>query len=225
MLLADRVKPDLIKAIQQAVNPSADLKRGLAVMEQWNNLVAAESRGGVLFQRFWDTYSVAAKRPYAVAWDGNRPAVTPYGLGDYELAVKHFEDAVRWTRAKYGSESVAWGDVHRVRLGDLDLPADGAVGTYGLFRVMGFADQLDGKRVAGTAEKGKQMVGGGDGWVFAVEFTKPLTAYSVLAYGQTSNVGSKHSTDQAKLFLDHRFKRAAFTEAEIRANLEREYRP
>jgi acyl-homoserine lactone acylase PvdQ len=50
-------------------------------------------------------------------------------------------------------------------------------------------------------------------------------AYSVLAYGQTSNLQSKHSSDQLRLFANHQYKRAWFSEADIKANLEREYRP
>jgi acyl-homoserine-lactone acylase len=225
MLLADRVKPDLIKAIKQVKAPSEDLQRGLAVLEAWDNRTAAESKGGVLFQRFWDTYRAAARQPYAVAWDVKNPAKTPYGLAEASLAVKHFEEAVRWTRQTYGAESVAWGQAHRIRLGDLDLPANGASGEYGLFHVVQFGQAPDGKRVVGTVEKNRPMVGGGDGWIFAVEFTQPVTAYSLLAYGQTTNPASKHSTDQVKLYAAHQFKRAWFTEAEIKANLEREYRP
>jgi acyl-homoserine lactone acylase PvdQ len=47
----------------------------------------------------------------------------------------------------------------------------------------------------------------------------------VLAYGQTSNLQSKHSSDQLRLFANHQYKRAWFSEADIKANLEREYRP
>lgn len=82
-----------------------------------------------------------------------------------------------------------------------------------------------GKHIVGTVANDKPMFGGGDGWIMAVEFTKPVTAYSVLAYGQTTNLKSKHSTDQLRLFANHLYKRAWFTEAEIKANLEREYRP
>jgi acyl-homoserine-lactone acylase len=225
MLLADRVKPDLIGAIKRSQNPSDDLKKGLAAIEAWDNRTAADSRGGVLFQRFWETYSAAVREPFAVAWDAKSPAKTPRGLSDAGMAVRHLEDAVRWTRQKFGSESVAWGDAHRIRLGDLDLPATGASGTYGLFHVVQFGEAPDGKRVVGTIERGKLMAGGGDGWIFAVEFSKPLIAYSLLAYGQTTNTASKHSTDQAPLFAKGQFKRVRFTEAEIKANLEREYRP
>ncbi len=225
MLLADRVKPDLIKAIKAVDNPSEDLKRGLAVIVAWDNRTAADSRGGVLFQRFWDTYSSEVKQPFAAAWDARNPAKTPYGLSDAATAVKRFEDAVRWTRQRFGAENVAWGDAHRIRLGDLDLPATGANGIYGLFHNMQFGEAPDGKCVVGTIERGKPMVGGGDGWIFAVEFSKPMTAYSLLAYGETTNPASKHSTDQAPLFAKGQFKRIWFTEAEIKANLEREYRP
>ena len=33
----------------------------------------------------------------------------------------------------------AWGEVNRFRAGALDLPGDGATGTYGTYRVMTFA--------------------------------------------------------------------------------------
>jgi acyl-homoserine-lactone acylase len=225
MLLADRVKPDLMKAIRQTQNPSADLQKGLAVMEAWDNRTSVDSRGGVLFKRFWDTYSVAVKQPFAVSFDPKNAAKTPYGLSAAAVAVQQFEDAVRWTRKTFGAEDVAWGDAHRIRLGDLDLPVSGESGNYGLFRVTGFGQAPDGKRVMGTIERGKPMVGGGDGWTFAVEFSQPVVAYSLTAYGQTTNTASRHSVDQARLYANHLYKRAWFSEAEIKANLERAYRP
>jgi acyl-homoserine-lactone acylase len=225
MLLADRVKPGLVQAIKDARNPSADLQSGLKVLEAWDNRTAADSRGGVLFQRFWDTYSRAVKQPFAAGWDRKQPTKTPHGVSDAALAVKHLEEAVRWTRRQYGAEDVKWGDVHRIRLGDVDLPATGADGAYGLFHVVVFRQAPDGKRVVGTISPGKPMAGGGDGFIFAVEFSSPPRAYTLLAYGQTSNPKSRHSTDQARLFARGQLKPARFTEADIKAHLEREYRP
>ena len=225
MLVADRVKPDLIKALRATASPSEEIKRGLAVIESWDNTTSRNARGAVLFKRFWDTYTQENKNPYSVAWDEGDPGRTPRGLSDARLAARMFEEAVRWTRQTYGSEAVAWGDVHRVRLGELDLAVGGESGLYGVFRVMQFAQAKDGKLVVGEVERGKQMQGGGDGWIFAVEFSKPITAYSVLAYGETRNPASKHSTDQAALFANEQYKKALFTEAEIKANLERSYHP
>ena len=68
MLLAERVKPDLIEAVRTANaggDGSADVRSqltdGLAALEAWDNTVSAESRGAVLFQRFWDLYSRAVR--------------------------------------------------------------------------------------------------------------------------------------------------------------------
>ncbi len=228
MLLADRVKPDLAAAVRRALESgraSEDLKKGLAVIEQWNNQASADAKGAVLFQRFMDMYLEAVAKPYRIEWDANNPAKTPEGLGDPAAAVKHFEDAVVWTRQKYGREDIAWGEVHRFRFKGIDLPADGADGKYGAFRVVGFSEMPDGKRLAGWTSDEEPLVGRGDGWVLAVEFGKPVKAFSVLAYGQTTNSNSKHSRDQIELFTTHRYKPVWFTEAQIQANLEREYRP
>ena len=225
MLVAERVKPDLVRAIKALPELSDELRQGLEVLERWDNQVSAGSRGAVLFQRFWDQYRAALKEPFATPWNERNPAQTPAGLADTTLAVKHFQDAVRWTRETYGSEAVAWGEVHRFRFKDIDLPADGASGIYGLFRVVGFSQPRDGKRVAGWTADGEPLVGSGDAWVLAVEFSRPVVAYSVLAYGQTTKSASPHSRDQIHLFADHSYKRVRFTEAEIKANLERSYHP
>jgi len=216
---------DLMAARRAGAVRSAFSQAAVRALRSWDNRVAAESRGAVLFQRFWDTYSRAVEQPYAAPWDPQRPAQTPYGLADTAAALKHLEDAVRWCRQAYGSEDVAWGEVHRFRFGALDLPGDGANGTYGLFRVVRFQELPDGKRVAGRIRENEPPIGFGDAWVLAVEFSRPVRARSILAYGQTTRSASKHSSDQIGLFASHRLRPVWFTEEEIRANLESEYRP
>jgi acyl-homoserine-lactone acylase len=225
MLLADRVKPALLEAGREVKDPPADLQRGIKTLAAWDNRVSADSRGGVLFQRFWDTYSQGNAQPFRTPWDPQQPTSTPSGLADSTLALKRLEDAVRWTRQTYGSEDVAWGEVHRFRAGALNLPGDGANGTYGLFRVVRFADMPDGTRIAGQVQENELPVGFGDAWVITVQFSRPIQAMSVLAYGQTTRTASNHSSDQIRLFAAHQLRPIWFTEAEIKANLEREYHP
>ncbi len=225
MLLADRVKPDLVKALKAMPNRSDDLQKGLAVLEAWDNQAATTSKGAMLFLQFWDRYANAVKQPFAVAWDKTNPGQTPSGLADPAAAVNAFAEAVQLMRKTYGSEAVAWGDVNRYRFNGIDLPADGAPGNYGLFRVMRYTPQPDGKRVAGWIGADKPLAGFGDAWVLAVEFAKPVKAYSILAYGQSADANSKHSRDQIELYAKHQYKKLWFTEAEIKANLERTYRP
>ena len=146
MLLAERVKPDLIEAVRAANaggNGSADVRShltdGLAALEAWDNTVSAGSRGAVLFQRFWDLYSRAV-RPAVRDAVGRVSVRRPRRAASATAAaaVTHLAAAVRAVREQFGSERVAWGDVHRFRAGSLDLPGDGITGTYGAYRVMTF---------------------------------------------------------------------------------------
>jgi acyl-homoserine-lactone acylase len=226
MLLAERVKRDVIDAVRTTAEASDDAKTGAEILEGWDDKVAPASRGAVLFQRFWDLYSEAVRPPFATPWQEANFATTPTGIADRAAAVRHLEAAVRAVRTQYGSPSVAWGEVNRFRAGALDLPGDGATGTYGTYRVMTFAASDDPKvRVAGHLPGRDTPVGFGDGWVLLVDFSKPGQAWSVLAYGQTTNAKSPHSSDQLQLFADHKLRRAWYSEADIKANLSREYRP
>ena len=226
MLLADRVKAHVVRAVRSSSSASDAARAGADVLETWDNTVSADSRGSVLFQQFWDGYSEEIRQPFANPWSDGSPANTPEGISDPVAAVKHLDEAVRATRAAFGSERVAWGEANRFRFGTSDLPGDGASGTYGCFRVLRF-DRVAGPtpRIAGHLANGEPLVGFGDAWVILVDFSGPVTGWSVLAYGQTSNLESPHSRDQIKLFAEHRLRRAWYTEPEIKGNLIREYRP
>lgn len=225
LLLAERVKPDVIAAVRDSAEAPPEAREGADALEAWDNRVSADSRGAVLFQRFWELYAGAVRSPYATPWDEANPTTTPRGIADREAAVKHLAAAVRAVREQHGSERVAWGDVHRFRATNVDLPADGATGTYGAYRVMTFVNQPDGLRVAGHLPGRPSPVGFGDAWILLVDFSKPGTAWSVLAYGQTTNQTSPHSSDQMALFASHRLRPALYSEADIRANTTRVYRP
>ena len=225
LLLAERVKSDIVAAVREAADAPAEARAGAEALEAWDDTVSAGSRGAVLFQRFWSLYSDAVRPPYARPWDEANPTTTPSGIADRRAAVAHLAAAVRSVREQHGSERVAWGDVHRFRAGNLDLPADGASGTYGAYRVMTFVPQPDGHAVAGHIPGRPSPVGFGDGWILLVDFSRPGTAWSVLAYGQTTRPESPHSSDQLALFAAHRLRPAIYSEADIKANTRRVYRP
>jgi acyl-homoserine-lactone acylase len=238
MLLGERMRGPLIEAVRATPDAPEEARAGADALEAWDARVAADSRGAVLFQRFWDSYAGAVRPPFATPWSADHPAATPAGLADRAAAVEHLARAVREVREAHGSERVAWGEVHRFRAGELDLPGDGANGTYGTFRVMRFDSPAggqaarpegsggrEGTRIAGTVGGQRGLVGFGDAWVLLVDFSGSVTAWSVLAYGQTTDLRSPHSRDQLPVFAGHRLRRAWFTEADIAANLERRYRP
>ena len=187
MLLADRVKPDLIAAVK-ATQPTGDVAAALALLEKWANTSAPESRGGALFEVWWQRYGQGFPDSlrYTRPWQASDPTRTPVGLSDKTKAAEAFAWAVTETARRYGRWDVAWGEVHRVRRGPVDVPVGGCGGALGCFRVLNFARDPDGKLSAN----------GGDGWVLAVEFTDVPKAYSVLAYGESPDTASRWHSDQ-----------------------------
>lgn len=216
MLLADRVKPDLIAAVK-ATNPTGDVAAALALMERWDNTAAPESKGAMLFEVWWTRYGqgLADSLRYAKAWTSADAMRTPTGLSQPARAAEAFAWAVAETARRHGSYDVAWGEVHRVRRGPVDVPVGGCGGALGCFRVLNFARDPDGKLSAN----------GGDGWVLAVEFGDTPRAYSALAYGSSSRPESPWYSTQAELFAKGELKPVAYTAADVEKAAVVRFRP
>lgn len=234
MTLADRVKDDLVTAVR-STNPSGETAEAIDHIEQWDNTVARDSRGGILFKTWWSRYvseadkkrvssspesagfSATPEKLFAEVWSPERAAETPYGLADPDRAIDAFEWAIDEAKDEYGDWDLAWGEVHRAVIGDKDIAVGGCSGMLGCFRVLWFVDHEEDDK--------KLQVRGGDGWVLAVEFGEVPRAYSILAYGQSVNEDSPFFNDQLEMFGNDEMKRVAFTEEEIREQLLYEYRP
>lgn len=234
MLLADRVKDDLIAAVE-ATGPEGETLSALRLIKEWDNSVAAGSRGGVLFNRWWDAYlasadtirtagtpasagfAAAPEKLFRIPWSYDDPVNTPSGLADYDRAAAAFERAVATTANLYGRWDLAWGDVHRAVRGDVDVPVGGGSGLTGCFRVLSYTrHRSDPKRLEANS---------GDGWILAVEFGDVPRGYSVLAYGQSNKPGSPWHSDQIKDFAENRLTPVAYTHSDIMIDLKEEFRP
>ncbi len=234
MLMADRVKADLIAAVKQS-NPEGEVAQALQLMEEWDNTVARDSRGGVLFKTWWSRYASTAdsqrvnsspesvgysatpEKLFTQPWSYDEPTTTPYGLADFERAAEAFEWAIEESKDRYGHWNLPWGEVHRAVIGDLDLPVGGCTGLLGCYRVIWFTDHRN--------DEQKLEVRGGDGWVFAVEFGEIPRAYTILAYGQSIKEDSPHYNDQLLIFTNNEMTPVAFTDEDVEKQLIREYRP
>lgn len=223
MLLADRVKDDLIASVK-ATKPTGDVAAALRLLETWDNTASPESRGSTLFEVWWLYYSgirppertiLPNEKRFAKVWTESDPFNTPRGLADPARAVESFAWAVAETARRHGSFDVSWGDVHRVRRGSVDVPVGGCGNEFGCFRILGFTRDADGKLTAT----------GGDGWVLAVEFGDTPRAFSVLAYGESRRRESPWHADQAEMFAKGEMKKVAFTESDVNALAVVRYQP
>lgn len=223
MLGAERFADDLIAAVR-AANPSGDVADGLAAIEAWDRTASADARGAMLFVDWFDAYLQGSgasgaerwRKAWATPWDPARPVSTPDGLADPVRAAEAFAKAVAGVKLRHGRVDPAWGEVVRVRRGDVDVPVMGCPGLYGCFRVLGVRPSGD----------GKFEVAGGDGWVLAVEFGKDgPRARSILAYGASSLPDSPWFSDQAAMYARGEMKPVRFSEAQIAGDLVKAYRP
>jgi acyl-homoserine-lactone acylase len=213
MLLADRVRDDLVQAVR-ATKPTGEVGKAIDVIAAWDKTVAPESKGGTLFEAWWTRYRTTGGT-FARTWTPTEPTTTPRGLQDTQRAVDAFTFAVDNIKGRFGAVDVAWGDVHRVRRGTVDVPVGGCSSDLGCFRVITYRVGADGKFEAV----------GSDGWILAVEFGNEPRGYSVLAYGESPKPESPHFADQAAMFARGELKPIAWLDKEIDAQTIRRYRP
>ncbi len=215
MLIADRLLDDLV-AIAGSAGGEDELGRAVSVLRSWDRTAAADSRGGVLFKRWVQSYlSAADSAAYREPWSVERPTRTPNGIGSPQEALASLRRAMDEMRADGLALDARWGEVHRVIRGDVDVPVSGCEGNLGCFRTLSFGETGDGRLAARS----------GDGWILAVEFRDVPRAYSVLAYGQSAREDSPHYDDQAAMFARGELKAVAWTDADIGRATIRRYRP
>ena len=212
MELADRVMDDLAVAVRQ--HGDATAKRAMTVLAKWDRTADNGSRGGVLFAEWVRTMGTEDggyddSSFFAVPWDEKRPRETPVGLRDPEAAANALSRAAL-EMEKHNALDVTWGDVYRLRRDKVDLPANGGWGGLGIFRVTDYEKMKEG---------GYRAVGG-DSYVAAIEFGTPVRAQALLGYGNWSQPGSKHRTDQLELYSKKLLRPVWLTRAEVEAHLE-----
>ncbi|URD48517.1 acylase [Chroococcidiopsis sp. CCNUC1] len=206
MELAERILDELIGAAQQQQDELT--RRAAHVLAAWDRKADADSRGAVLFS-FW-VDAIDFDTVFKTPWNEKSPFKTPDGLADPQSAVKALADAAAKVEKAYKKLDIAWGDVFRLRSGNLDLPANGGDGDRGIFRVVNYAPTGDGRFQAA----------GGDSYVAAVEFSQPVKALALIGYGNSSQPNSPHVSDQLPLFARQQLRPVWRTRKEITAHLE-----
>lgn len=210
MALADRVLPDLLAAAR--ATGDADARRAADVLEHWDREANADSRGAVLFVAWvQEWYRASRGQPFAHAWRLDSALTTPKGLADPRTAANALGTAARAVVRDHGALDVPYGDVYRIRYGGRDLPGNGGPGDpFGIFRVAYYAPDGD----------GKSRLLAGDTYYQVVEFSDPVRAKVLTAYGNATQPGSKHLGDQLELFAKKEMRDAWRTRAEVEAHLE-----
>ncbi|CAA9294232.1 Penicillin amidase superfamily [uncultured Coleofasciculus sp.] len=204
--LADRVLDDLIVAARKE---GSEIGRQAAdVLSRWDRQTEANSRGAVLFAAW--ARSMPPSKLFATRWNENSPLDTPKNLADPASAVKLLEAAATTVKLLYGALDVPWGEVARLRYGNVDLPVSGGPGLFGIFRVIDLI----------PAKDGNFQQFSGDSYVAAIEFSNPVRAKVLITYGNATQPGSPHVGDQLPLYARNELRPAWRTRKEVEAHLE-----
>ncbi len=212
MGLADRVLPELLEAVRAAGGGVPEgVTKAAEVLAAWDRRADSGSRGAVLFEAWARRLHLlgSSGQGFATPWSPDDPLATPDGLADPAAAVAALGAAAEEVAKEHGRVDVTWGEVHRLRLGGLDLPGNGASGALGVFRVAYYA---------GPAKDGTSTAVGGDSFVAAVDFGTPLRAFALIAYGNATREGSPHRRDQAGLFASEQLRPVWFTPEDVAAH-------
>lgn len=209
--LADRILPDLLAAGARVDSP--ELRKPIAVLRAWDRTTDAASRGAELFRRFVRELSHRnnGRIPFAQAWDEAHPLETPRGLADPAAALEAVQAAADALRREQQPLDIPWGEVHHLERGSVNLAANGGGDDLGVFRAAWFQ----------PAKDGRLTVVGGDTYICAVAFEDPVRAMAALGYGNASQPGSKHTSDQLQLFSRKELRPVWLSRSEIEANLEK----
>ncbi len=206
MEMADRLLDDLIPAARKY---GKDLGQKAAnVLETWDRQANADSRGAVLFA-FW-VQKLDLDKTFSKPWSEDSPRTTPDGLANPESAVTTLEAVAAEIEKTYGTIDVPWGDVFRLRYGNIDLPGNGGADPLGIFRSLYFSPESDGKFKSEL----------GDSYVAAIEFSNPVRAMALTSYGNATQPGSPHIGDQLNMFAKKKLRPVWRDRDHILAHLE-----
>ncbi len=129
--------------------------------------------------------------------------------------IASLRDTVKSLKQHFGRMDPEWGEVNRLRRGQVNLAIDGGPDVY---RAVYGLKQPD-----GTLE-----AAGGDTFIMFVAWDKSgkLASESIHQFGSaTLDPNSRHYADQSPLFVQTKMKPVWFTQAQLAGHVEEEYRP
>ncbi|NJK47481.1 acylase [Candidatus Gracilibacteria bacterium] len=204
--LADRILEYLIPAARLLSNPIG--LEAAQVLKDWDRQTNADSKGAVLFTLWAKT--IQTSKLFSRPWNDKEALSTPTGLADVNNALAILEGVAAQVKLLYGSLDVSWGEVVRLRYGKQDLPASGAPGSLGSFRVLDLVS---------TKDERFQVVSG-DSYIAAIEFSNPIKAKALTVYGNATQPNSSHVGDQLPLYSRGELRPVWRDRQEIEAHLE-----
>jgi acyl-homoserine-lactone acylase len=180
------------------------------VLAKWDLHENLDSRGALLFRRFWAHANGASPSPYSTPFDVNDPVHTPRGLDTSNPQVQAaFGDAISdLNGAGIPFDAPLRSYQFLVRHGQR-IPIHGGPGDpYGEFNAIEAPWNGHGFDPVEFGSSYMQVVGWNNG--------RCPVSRTMLSYSESANLASRHSGDQTKLFSRKRWIKEPFCARDVR---------
>jgi acyl-homoserine-lactone acylase len=183
------------------------------VLSTWDKTMRVDSRGALLFERFWGRASgIPSAGLWQVQFDAAAPVATPNTLNTANpLVAQALGDAIAELGAAGIAPDAPLGEHHYVVRNGTRIPIHGGVGSQGVLNMIEPTwDPTAGdvEMVHGSSHIQVVSFGGG----------QCPDASTLLTYSQSSDPGSPHFADQTALFSKSGWVRSRFCEKDILAS-------
>jgi len=196
------IQRDAVQALLAGRNTWTDLtyweKEALDILSTWDSKTDEHSSATTIAVLAWSHTSPHA----SMGFDDVAPMPPRAAL----------KATVDWLVARFGRVSVQWGEVNRLRRGDVDIALGGGPDVLNAVRA-----KDDGSRLRGFQ---------GDSYVLVIDFVQSgVTSESIHQYGASNRPDSPHYSDQARSFAALHLKPTFSETAALGAKTERSYTP
>ena len=224
-MAAELLREELAAACAAAV----DLAEACEVLAAYDGTLNLDSAGAVLFREWITRFEASATQGdgtlFGEAFDPARPVATPRGLADPDNALEALRSAVKvLTEARLPLDSTLRTTQFAWRAGEA-IPVHGGNTHEGVANLQVSGDP-SASPIAGVQPKpvadSRYLTSAGYPVVHGSSFILTLAfdddgpiAEALLSYGQSGAPGAPHFADQTRLYADKRWRRIAFTAAEV----------
>ncbi|HVF30029.1 MAG TPA: penicillin acylase family protein [Pyrinomonadaceae bacterium] len=205
---ADKYLPAVVAAVKKRVEANGRLRDPFQLLSSWDRRSSTESIAMTL---------------YVLTLDGAEEE----GMRDDAKIADAFAKVIAGLENDFGTWRVPWGEISRLQRYNevsgetfsddrLSIPVPGMGGREGGVFTYHAVPQRGLKRRYGVA---------GGTYISVVEFAPKVRGMSVHVFGASGDPKNKHFMDQSLLYARGEFKPAWLPLEDIKANLERAYRP